>query len=129
MYSSDQRLIGQPLACCPIDEAFEALQGMPLHIALIEPESELVNVSAKVFRADMVESAIDTALQDGPNALDAIGRNAAPGIFASAVIDGFVRKARRAQSAIATMLVCMQSRAGFRRSHGFRHAAFRHRFR
>src|SRR5438094_316920 len=74
-YSSDQPFVGQPLPCRAVNEAVEPLQGMPLHIALIEPESELVNVPAKVLRADMVEGAVDTALQHGPDAFDAVGRN------------------------------------------------------
>lgn len=53
-YSSDQRLVGEPLTRDAINEAIEPLQGMPLHIALIEPESELVNVAGKVLLADMV---------------------------------------------------------------------------
>jgi hypothetical protein len=39
-HSFDQRLVGQPLPCNAVNEAVEPLQGMPLHIALIEPESE-----------------------------------------------------------------------------------------
>jgi hypothetical protein len=33
---------------------------MPLYIALVEPENELINVPAKVFRADMVKRAVTT---------------------------------------------------------------------
>jgi hypothetical protein len=67
---------------------------MPLYVALIEPESELVNVPAKVFRADMVKGSIDAALQNSPDTFNAIGRNVVADIFASTVIDGFVFKAR-----------------------------------
>jgi hypothetical protein len=48
---------------------------MPRHIALVEPESELVNVTSEVLFADVVESAIDTALEHRPNRFDAVGRN------------------------------------------------------
>ena len=112
-HSLDQRLVGQPLASNAINEAVEPLQGMPLHIALIEPKSELVNVSAKMLRANVVEGAVDATLQDGPDAFDAVGRNAIADIFASAVIDGFVRETRCSQTAITAMLVCVQRRAGF----------------
>src|SRR5438105_4392332 len=74
-HSSDQPFIGQPLPCRAVNKAVEPLQGMPLHIALIEPKSELINIPAKVLRADMVKGAVDAALQDGPNSLNAIGRN------------------------------------------------------
>src|SRR5258708_24860061 len=53
------------------------------------------------------------SLQNGPDALNAVGRNAVADIFTSTVIDGFVREARCSQTAITAMLVCVQSRAGF----------------
>jgi hypothetical protein len=56
--SCDQVLIGEPLARHALNEA--VLQGMPLYIALVEPENELINVPAKVFRADMVKRAVTT---------------------------------------------------------------------
>jgi hypothetical protein len=77
-YSSDQPFVGQSLPCRAVNEAIETLQGVPLHIALIEPESELIDVPAKVLRADMVEGAVNTALQDSPDAFDAVGRRSDP---------------------------------------------------
>ena len=69
--SSDQRLVGEPLACRAIYEAFQALQGVALHIAIIEPESELPHLAVKVLLAHMMERAVDAALQNRPNCLDA----------------------------------------------------------
>src|SRR5258708_38401358 len=103
-YSSDQPFVGQPLPCGAVNEAIEPLQGMPLHIALIEPESELVNVPAKMLRADMVEGAVNAAFQDGPDAFDAVGRNAIANVFAGLVVDRFVRE-RPSQAAIAAVLI------------------------
>jgi hypothetical protein len=80
-YSSDPIIVGQPLAGHAFDEAFQPLRRMTRHIALVEPESELVNVPAPVLRADVVEGAINAALQDSPNGLDAVGRNAIADIF------------------------------------------------
>src|SRR2546425_7234146 len=57
--SLDQSLVGQPLAGSAINEAVQPVDSMPLYIALIEPESELINVPAKVLRADMVEGAVN----------------------------------------------------------------------
>src|SRR6266576_4412019 len=81
-YSSDQPFIGQPLPYRAVNEAVEPLQGMPLNIALIEPESELVNGPAKMLRADMVEGAVDAALQHGPDASDAVSRNVVASVLA-----------------------------------------------
>jgi hypothetical protein len=38
---------------------------MPLHVAFIQPKGELVNVPAKMLWADMMEGAIDAALENG----------------------------------------------------------------
>ena len=64
-YSSDQVLVGQPLAFCRIDEARDPLCRMPSNVALIESEGELINVPTKMLWADMMEGAIDTAFEDG----------------------------------------------------------------
>jgi hypothetical protein len=58
-HSSNEPFVSQPLSCRAIYEAFEAPQGVPLHIALIEPESELVHVASEVLVADVVEGAVD----------------------------------------------------------------------
>src|SRR5258707_13423027 len=89
-----QILVSQPLAGNAITETVEPLQGMPLNVTFIEPESELVNVPAQMLRADMVEGAINATLQNGPDALNAVSRNAVAHILASAMIDGFVFKTR-----------------------------------
>ena len=48
--SSDQILVGQPLARNARHEAIEPVQGMPLHVALVEAERELVNDDAASSR-------------------------------------------------------------------------------
>jgi hypothetical protein len=87
-HSCDQILVGQPLASRAVNEAVEPQQRVPRHIAFVEAESELVNVATEMLRADMMEGAIDAALQNCPNRFDAVGRNAVTNIFASLVIDG-----------------------------------------
>ena len=81
-YSSDQILVGQPPAGRAINEAVETVEGMPLHVARIETERELVNVPAEMLGADMMESSVDAAFQNGPDAFDAIGRNVVADILA-----------------------------------------------
>src|SRR5947208_6233257 len=108
--SLDQILVSQPLAGNAINETVEPLQGMPLNVALIQPKSELVNVPAQMLRADMMEGAVNATLQNGPDALNAVGRNAVAHILASAMIDGFVFKTRCHQAAITGVLVCVQRR-------------------
>src|SRR5260370_30794984 len=93
--SSDQILVGEPLSRNAHHEAFQPLQRVALHIALIEPECELINVAAEMLWADVMERAVDAALQHRPNALDAVCRHAVVAdVFASAVIDGFTLEKR-----------------------------------
>lgn len=86
---------------------------MPGNVTFVEAEGELVNVPAKMLWADMMEGAIDAALEDGPNAFDAVGRDAIAHELASAVIDGLVIKCECSQALIAAVLICVQDRSRF----------------
>jgi len=64
---------------------------MPLHIAVVAAERELVNVAMQVLVAGVMVDAVQPALQDGPNALNAVGRHAViPHLLARAVHNGRV---------------------------------------
>src|SRR5579863_2700642 len=88
--SSDPILVGEPLPHNSCHEAVQPLQGMPLHVALIEAERELVNVAVQVLIAGVVVDAVQTALQDRPDAFHAVRRDAIADILAGAVNDGLV---------------------------------------
>ena len=60
---------------------------MVLHIALVQPERELVHVPLKVLLAERVVHTVEAALQDGPHALDAIGMRHAIHVLLGAVVD------------------------------------------
>lgn len=81
--SSDQILVGKPPAGRAIDEAVQPQQGVPRDVSIIESERELVNVPTKVLRADMMIGAINAALQDSPNAFDAIRRRSVSRVSAA----------------------------------------------
>src|SRR5579864_4726941 len=74
--SSDQILVGEPLPRNACHEAVQPLKGVPLHVALIEPERELVYIAMQVLVAGVVIDAVQPALQNGPDALDAVRRHA-----------------------------------------------------
>lgn len=112
-YSSDQILVCQPAAGRTINEAFQPLQRMPRDIAFVQPKSELVNVPAKVLRTDMMIGAVDAALLDGPNAFDAVRRDAIADEFSGAVVDGLVLKLQCSQPGVSAVLVGMQRRSRF----------------
>ena len=78
---------------------------MAFHVAIVQPESELVNVTAKVLRIDMVINAMQTALQHRPDAFDIVGRNAIADILASRMADRLVLVEQAADSLIAAVLI------------------------
>ena len=84
---------------------------MPLDIAFIEPERELVNVAAKVFRTGVVIDADQPAFQDREHAFDAVGRHVVTDEFGSAVVDGFVIEEQTGEAAITGEFVGMQGLA------------------
>src|SRR4051812_4989193 len=86
-YSSDQILIGQPLAGGAVNEAVDPLRCIPPDVAVVEPERELIDVAMRVLRTDMVERAIDAALENGKDALNPVRRHVAANELGSAVID------------------------------------------
>jgi hypothetical protein len=93
------RSLNEPLVCEALasrcaDQAIKARHRMVLNVALIEAESKFVNVAVKVLRAGVMIDANKAPLKDCENAFDAVRRRIATHIFASAVIDGFVRDAR-----------------------------------
>src|ERR1700682_2468061 len=88
--SCDQILVHQPPPGRAVNEAIQPQQRVPRDVPIIEPEGELVNIPAQMLRANVVEGSIDAALQDGPDAFDAVRRNAITGVFARAVVDRLV---------------------------------------
>lgn len=108
--SSDHRLIGEPLAGDVINEAVEPIKSMSLHIALVESESELAHVAVKMLFADRVERAVDSAFEEGPNRLNAVGRHAIADVLAERVIDGFVLIVEMPQPVVAAALVSVDGR-------------------
>src|SRR3546814_16974402 len=55
------------------DEAIQALQGVALHVAVVEPEGELVNVAVQVLLAGVVVDTLQAPLQHREHAPNAVG--------------------------------------------------------
>src|SRR5260370_40523851 len=110
--SLDQRFVGQPLAGHAVTQPVEPLQRMPLDMALVEPERELVNVAAKMLRTGVVIDANQAALQNRENALDAVGRYVVADELGSTVVDGFVIEEQAGEAAVAGEVVSTQRRVG-----------------
>ena len=96
-FSCGQPPIGQPLTNNGDDEAIQPFQGMPLHVASVEPECELINVAAYVLLADLVVNAIHATLEDRPDTLNAVCAGGATGIFSRAVIHSLMPEEKPVQ--------------------------------
>ncbi len=107
--SSDQILVRETPARYAINKAVEAVEGMALHVALIEAKGELINVAVQVLVAGVVIDAMQAPLQDRPNALDAVRRHVVTRVLASTVNDRLVTIL--AKAGIARMLVSVDGRA------------------
>ncbi len=82
-----QPSIRQALTYDGINERIEALKRMPRHVALVQSPGELLDVAVQVLGAHLMVNAVDTALQDGPNALNAICGHRPACVLTGAVID------------------------------------------
>jgi hypothetical protein len=110
-HSSNQILIGQPLASGAVNEASDALRRVPLDVAFVKTESELIDITVHMLRANMMECAVDSTLKNSEEAFNAVRCDTVANKLASAVIDGLMYKPR--ETAIGGELVGMDCRAGF----------------
>src|SRR4051812_45883748 len=92
LYSSDQILVSQPLAGRAVNEAVDALRGVPFDVAFVETEGEFIDIAVCVLRADMVECAVNATLEDGEETFDAVRRHVAANELGSAVINRLMGK-------------------------------------
>src|ERR1700679_611042 len=114
--SRDHLFVRDALAYYSVDERIKPLKRVPLNVALVQSESEFVNVAVKVLRARVVVDAIQSALQDSPNALDAVRVRRAPRILTRAVVDGIVAEEQAVQVAVCAMLIGVEVRPDFHRA-------------
>ena len=79
--SCGQPRVSQPLPADSVDERVQPLKRVALYVTFVQAERELINVTGKVLRADLVIDAIHAALQERPNAFDTVrtGRAASKG--------------------------------------------------
>lgn len=111
--SRDQLLVSDAASYRRIYKTIEPVQGVRLNVAVVQAERKFINITAQMLVARMVIDAMQTALQHGPNAFDAVGAHAISDVLARTVVDGFVSIEHRSKTAIACMLVCMQRSAKF----------------
>src|SRR5690242_18624432 len=79
--SCGQLLVGEATANGGVEHAGEALQGVALHVPVIEAERELANVAAQMLCADVVIGADQAPLEDGKDAFHAVRGHVVADVF------------------------------------------------
>lgn len=68
----DEPCVSETFPCCPVNEAIQPVQRVYGHVAVIEAECEFIDVTKQVLRTRVMIYAVQSALQDRPDALDAV---------------------------------------------------------
>src|SRR5437868_4655149 len=108
--SCSQPFVRQALASRSFHEAIKARESVVLHIALIEPEGELINVAAKMLGARMMVDADQPALENGKDALNAVRRNIISNELASTVVHRFMSEGLSDHAIISARLIRIEHR-------------------
>ena len=82
-------------------------------LPIVQPEGELVNVLGKMLFADLVIDAVHAALQNRPDAFNAVRGSGTLRIYSRHVVDRLVPVEQPIQSQITRSLVCEESRTNF----------------
>lgn len=110
-FSRGQLLVGDSTANGCDHKTIEPLQGVKLHVAVIESESELVHITAKMLFARVMIHASNTAFQQSPNAFYRVRMSQSTAILALRVVDGLVGKEQAANAAVSPVFVRAERRA------------------
>ena len=110
-FTSRQLPIGDPLPGGGADETIQAVQGVALHVPIVEAEGEFVDVAPQVLRAGLVVDAMNAPLHHGKDALDAVGCDIAPGVLPGAVIDALMAEEQPVQAIEDGRFICVKGRA------------------
>ena len=105
--SRSKLFVGDAAASGRCDQVVQPLEVMALHVAFVQAEGELVHVPTKVLLAGMVVHAMQAALQDRPDAFDAVGVYAVPDVLSRAVVDRGALEEQPAEALIGRVLVAV----------------------
>lgn len=108
-----QSLVGQALACSGANHCVQAIERVALHIAVIQPEGEFINVTAKVFRADLMVDAGQSALEYRPNAFNSVHSDLLAHELAFAMVDRGMVEEKPAKVSVDRRFIGVNGRTGF----------------
>src|SRR5574337_920292 len=112
-FSCCQFLVGKVLANDRNHKTVEAFKGMAFHVAHIQAKRELVNVAMQMLLGNLMIDAIDAALQNSPDAFDAVRADAVLTVLSRCVIDAIVAKEQAIKPDVARGFVAEDRRANF----------------
>ena len=78
--SCGEPLVSEPLAWWH-PRTIKSLRGVVRNVPFVQPKRELIDVAVKMFFAGVMIDAVQPALQDGPDALDAVGMTPTTGVL------------------------------------------------
>jgi hypothetical protein len=104
-----QPLVGQALVRSRFNEAIKAVQRVALHVAVIQSERKLVNVPAKMLRAYLMIDPSKPALQNCPNAFNAVDRDLITHELANAMVDRIVIVKERSEVGVRGRVIGINS--------------------
>lgn len=111
--SCSEPRIRQPLTRNRIHKRIQPIERVSRDVTIVQAKRELVDVACEMFLADLMVDAIQTALEDGPHALDAVRTRHTAHIFVGGVIDAMLLVEQAIKSVIRSMLISKESRASF----------------
>jgi len=111
--SCRQPRIGQPLSANHFNHRIQPLKAVPFDVAFVQPEGELVQITAKMFAAHAVIHAVVTAFQDRPYALNRVRVSRASRVFANRMIDRIVTEEQPVKVGEHQVLVRVELRSKF----------------
>lgn len=106
----DQFLVGEPVLS---DQRQQRVPEEERVVAIVEPESEFVQVGVQMFGGELVVGADQGSLEEREHALDAVCVNVRPHPLIGSVLNGFVAALVVADSPVTAVLVRVDASASW----------------
>src|SRR5258708_453694 len=111
--SCDEPRVSEPLPCDRINERVQPFERVASNVAVVQAERELIHIAAKMFLADLVVDAVQSALEDRPHALNTVCARYSANVLASRVIHTLLAEEQTVQIIVGSMLIGEESRTDF----------------
>src|SRR5208282_4732983 len=86
-------------------ERIQSLKSVTAHVAYIKAERELIHIAMQMLLRDLMVNAIHSALENSPDAFNAVRAHAVLGVDSRRVINGFMAKEQTVKADIPSRLI------------------------